>query len=71
MNYNGLKNYINNFGMEVILVELCGIIKRRNTNDEEYLNQLYEDIFTALSNYRNRYLDELTREAQDMGFYED
>jgi hypothetical protein len=55
VNYDGLKKYINDFGMEVLLVDLCGFIKGRNTKNEEYLSQLYSDISTALDNYRKRY----------------
>lgn len=55
VDYNGLKKYVRNFGMEVALVDLCGIIKRANADCDNYLTQLHEDVSLALSNYRKRY----------------
>ena len=55
IDYDGLKKYVRNFGMEVVLVDLCGIIKKANVDCDDYLNQLYDDVSTALSNYRRRH----------------
>ena len=55
IDHDGLKKYVRNFGMEVVLVDLCGIIKKANADCDDYLTQLYEDVSLALSNYRERH----------------
>tara|TARA_Y100000310_G_scaffold150201_1_gene149603 strand:+ start:13454 stop:13720 length:267 start_codon:yes stop_codon:yes gene_type:complete len=55
VDYKEITKFVNNFGMDAILVELCELVKKRNTSGEKYLNQLYSDLFNTLENYRKRY----------------